>query len=128
MYSLARCLALGAATFWGIATSSPLTLSLEPRGLAKRDITEVICGLYSSADYFDTYHNNIDNLGAKGDQNVHVPAGACSRIAYVGLTTAAMVYPGLETLVPPHPKRHSLTLHTIDLDATTQGMAERPSL
>lgn len=90
MHYTARTLALGVATFSCLATASPLGYSANPqhlakrdlastRGVAKRDIKEIICGFYPTADYIDTLTNS-GNLREKGDQNVHVAAHTCNRV------------------------------------------------
>lgn len=78
------------ATFSLLAAGSPLSsipvLSISQTSandkhglLTKRGETEIICGLYTSANYDDTAGENWSNLMEKGSENVHVDSG-CNRV------------------------------------------------
>ena len=51
---------------------------LEARAMAKRAITGIDCGLYSTADHLDT-HTNMKNLGKK-DGSATITANSCNRV------------------------------------------------
>lgn len=79
MRSTFQSVALGAALLAILADSKPLApYRLEGMSLNKRAVTEVICGLYPSADITDNGRNN-KNLRDKGGM-VAVSANSCNRI------------------------------------------------
>ncbi|KAK5170894.1 uncharacterized protein LTR77_004038 [Saxophila tyrrhenica] len=83
MFTKAHTVAMAAAAFSNIVAASPITLNatmMMDGLLMKRDLSEVICGFYPSADGWETENKNEPNLRGKGDQNVHVAAGSCSRV------------------------------------------------
>ena len=86
--SIKRSLALGLGTYGSLVHSSPVSMqqmrNANPANIAtrnlfeKRSVTNIACGLFSSADVDDT-SENIANLKNKGG-NAAVPANSCSRV------------------------------------------------
>jgi len=83
MHSPKKSLALSAAALSTVALGSPVTFALTPRGLVRRDLTEVTCGLYASADAPDTGSKNLVDIAQRFGQNLNVAAHTCHRIACV---------------------------------------------
>lgn len=79
-----------AATLAGLAESKPLSpYRLEGRSLQKRAVSEIICGMYPTADISDN-GKNLGNLRDKGGK-VAVSAHSCSRIACYNTRYAALL-------------------------------------
>lgn len=89
---------LTAATLAVLTESKPLSpYRLEGRSLQKRAVTEIICGMYPTADISDN-GKNLGNLRDKGG-SVAVGAHSCSRIACYNTRYAALL------MVPRMPVR-----------------------
>lgn len=82
MHSNVETLALGAAVLSALADCSPIaSFSLQGRSLIKRNVVDLICGIYPSVDVYDALGTG-GRLADKGDENVHVAANSCNRVGY----------------------------------------------